>query len=242
MKFQDSLLRLPLPKLEDTCKKYLECLEPVVTKEQFKEAKGIVKDFEKNEGKKLQEILQTRNNQNKNTSFISKPWYDMYLEARDPLPVNSNPFLLLTEDAKKKSQITRSASLLRSSIRFYESLKENVLSPDIYLMKGSKYEEYKNFFKFIPNMIALYPAVLLKAYPLDMSQYSMLFGTTRIPKNGKDFLQRGFGSHCIVLHKNNFYKLPLFEENGSASSEQQIASRLLSITQDNSPAPKGLFY
>ena len=241
MKFQDSLLRLPLPKLEETCEKYLKCLEPVVSEETFKEATKIVKEFEKNEGKKLQEILETRNKQNKNTSFISKPWYDMYLESRDPLPINFNPFLLLTEDSNKKDQITRSASLLRSSIRFYESLKQRVLSPDVYLMKGSQYEQYKSFFQYIPNSIAYFPAVFLKAYPLDMSQYDLLFGTTRIPKSGKDFLQRGHGSHCIVLHKNNFYKLNLFEDNGSASSEEQIASRLLSITQDNQPAPKGDF-
>ena len=48
--FQDSLPRLPIPKLEDTCRRYLDAQKPLLTPEQYEETKQLVNKFQKREG------------------------------------------------------------------------------------------------------------------------------------------------------------------------------------------------
>ena len=50
MHFQNSLPRLPIPKLPDTCRRYLASQRPLLTDEQFARTKAIVNDFQRNEG------------------------------------------------------------------------------------------------------------------------------------------------------------------------------------------------
>lgn len=48
--FQKSLPRLPVPKLELTCKRYLEALKPLLSPEQYNKTEKYVQDFEKGAG------------------------------------------------------------------------------------------------------------------------------------------------------------------------------------------------
>lgn len=45
MHFQPSLPRLPIPKLSDTCRRYLAALRPVVSEDQLEETKRLVEEF-----------------------------------------------------------------------------------------------------------------------------------------------------------------------------------------------------
>lgn len=60
---------------------------------------------------------------------------------------------------------------------------------------------------------------LFKVYPLDMSQYSSLFNSTRIPELKKDRLyQDKSKKHILVLRKGNFYTVEVLDENGTLKS------------------------
>ena len=48
--FQPSLPRLPIPKLTDTCSRYLDALKPVTSCEQFNRTQTIVTEFAKQGG------------------------------------------------------------------------------------------------------------------------------------------------------------------------------------------------
>ena len=50
MHFQRSLPRLPIPKLPDTCNRYLASQEPVLSPEVFAATEKLVREFEKGEG------------------------------------------------------------------------------------------------------------------------------------------------------------------------------------------------
>lgn len=71
--FQPGLPRLPIPKLELTCQRYLAALRPIVDEEQYKTTEAIVTEFGKSggEGESLNKRLITRNRSNKHTSYIT---------------------------------------------------------------------------------------------------------------------------------------------------------------------------
>ena len=56
---QDSLPKLPIPDLEDTCRRYLESLSPLQSPREHAESKAAVEDFLKTDGPALQEKLKT---------------------------------------------------------------------------------------------------------------------------------------------------------------------------------------
>lgn len=56
---QDSLPKLPIPDLEDTCRRYLDTLQGLQSPRDHEETKAAVRDFLKNDGPLLQERLTT---------------------------------------------------------------------------------------------------------------------------------------------------------------------------------------
>ena len=50
-------------------------------------------------------LLRERDRQNKDTSYISGPWFDMYLKSRLPLVLNYNPFIAFKEDPDITDQV-----------------------------------------------------------------------------------------------------------------------------------------
>lgn len=118
MHFQRSLPRLPVPELKLTCERYLKAQQPLLSTNDYLKTKEIVNNFEHNDGKMLQDMLKNKNNLNKNTSYITKDWFDMYLSDRTPLPINYNPLLVFKQSSNEYSnQLLRSANLLISSLR-----------------------------------------------------------------------------------------------------------------------------
>lgn len=71
MHYQASLPRLPIPKLEDSCNKYLYFLEPLVTPEQFQQSSKAVQEFLSGAGKDLHQELLAQDRANKHTSYIN---------------------------------------------------------------------------------------------------------------------------------------------------------------------------
>lgn len=155
--FQKSLPRLPIPKLELTCQRYLEALKPLITPEQLSRTEKLLSNFQNGVGNsewdmliylrisilainymivfmvklylfycttELHRELMQKDKVLKQTSYISGPWFEMYLKDRNPLPINTNPGLVFVEDdgimirlPKSKWQLTRTTNLLISSLR-----------------------------------------------------------------------------------------------------------------------------
>ncbi|KAK2546907.1 Carnitine O-palmitoyltransferase 2 [Acropora cervicornis] len=86
-----SLPRLPIPKLEDTCRRYLDAQKPLLTPEQYEQTKQVVEKFQKQEGQ--------------------SPWYDMYLSYRDSIVLNHNPFMIIRATNLIKSAMRFKLSL-----------------------------------------------------------------------------------------------------------------------------------
>lgn len=128
MHFQPGLFRLPIPKLEATCERYLAALKPVVsTDDAFAKTLKLVEDFKRKDGgigqgkmfiytslllllhvlvhTELQVKMILNDRQNRHTSYISELWFDMYLSDRKSLVLNYNPFIAFKEDPSTSDQV-----------------------------------------------------------------------------------------------------------------------------------------
>lgn len=239
--FQPSLPRLPIPQLEKTCERYLATQKPLLIDEAYRKTETNVKQFQSSTGKTLQELLIAQDKKYKHTSYISKPWFDMYLKDRKPLPINYNPMLVFTNEKRPEynTQLVRTTNLIISSLRFYKSLKDNVLEPEVYHLnpKKSDTELFRTICANTPSIFSWYVAFLFKAYPLDMSQYPNLFGSTRIPETDKDRIYRKPDTRHVTVQRNgNFYTFNVLDENGNIIEPGQIFGAIKHILDDKKPA------
>lgn len=250
MHFQKSLPRLPIPLLSKTCDRYLAALHPILESYQYLEAQQTVNIFHTDVGMELQALLKRSDDSNKNTSYISKAWFDMYLSDRKPLPLNYNPLLVMKPDPRPEyqTQLLRATNLIISSLRFWRSLQEGLLEPEVFHMNPAKSntEQFRLWTRIAPSVIATYVAYAFKAFPLDMSQYKHLFGVSRVPQVHKDRLVSNSSSkHILVLSGGNLYAIDVLDEHRNLVSPQVILGRLqevmrLDAARDPSAYPIGV--
>ena len=79
----------------------------------------------------MDKLLRERDRQNKHTSYISGPWFDMYLESRLPLVLNYNPFIAFKEDTIIKDQV-------KTNTQSFLSISHSHLSPHLVGTAGSQ--------------------------------------------------------------------------------------------------------
>lgn len=217
--FQPSLPRLPIPDIDKTCNRYLAALKPLLNDDRHKQTEKIVEHFRTKDAPKLQELLKATDKANKHTSYISGPWFEMYLKDRVPLPINYNAALIMKKDSRPEynEQLVRTANLVISTLRFRRSLITCTLKPEVYHMNPKKTDTdfYHTVTRLMPSSVSTYVSFLFNAYPLDMSQYQGLFGATRIPEQNIDRIYRDPNTrHIIVLKDSNFYAVDVLDTNG----------------------------
>ncbi|KAK0173491.1 hypothetical protein PV328_006680 [Microctonus aethiopoides] len=248
MYFQSSLPRLPIPKLAETCSRYLKAQQPILTSTEWKKTSDNVAEFLANDGPQLHKKLIKQDIKNKHTSYISELWFDMYLRDRKPLPINYNPLLVFIQEADNRynKPLVKGTNLLVSSARFMKSLRAGILEPEVFHLDAGKSDTdlFRNFTRLLPTSIATYGAYLFKAFPLDMSQFINLFGTSRIPNIEKDTLFHDNTSrHVVIMRKGYFYSMDLLDKNGNIRTPLEIATSLNTIMNDPrkpNPSPVGM--
>ncbi|OQD61342.1 hypothetical protein PENPOL_c017G01392 [Penicillium polonicum] len=207
---QDSLPKLPIPDLEDTCRRYIDTLQGLQSPRDHEETKAAVRDFLKNDGPLLQERLKTY--AGSKTSYIEQFWYDSYLNFDNPVVLNLNPFFLLEDDPTpaRNHQVTRAASLVISSLAFVRAVRREELPPDT-----------------------------VRGTPLCMYQYSRLFGTARLPTdNGCVISQDPSAKHMVVMCRGQFYWFDVLDDNSDLiMSEKDISLNLQVIIEDAAQTP-----
>jgi len=113
---------------------------PLLDGEALNHTRKLVSDFQTGSGKELNQQLIEQDKLNKHTSYISAPWFDMYLKDRQSIVLNYNPFLSFIKDAREgyMDQTIRAANFLVSAIRFRHTLKTGMLEPEVYHLNPKK--------------------------------------------------------------------------------------------------------
>lgn len=133
--------------------------------------------------------------------------YDSYLNYDSPVVLNLNPFFLLEDDPTpaRNNQVTRAASLVLSSLAFVRAVRKEELPPD-----------------------------MVREQPLDMYQYSRLFGTARIPtEHGCQIAQDSGSKHVVIICRGQFYWFDVLDANSDLiMTESDVAHNLEAIVND----------
>ncbi|KAJ1363183.1 hypothetical protein KIN20_022990 [Parelaphostrongylus tenuis] len=232
--FQKSLRRLPVPKLPDTCNRFLNSAKVVLNDSDYHRTEEAVRKFEANEGPELQSALQEYDRNHKDTSYICEPWFDIYLRSRLPCPVNFNPFMMYAPDpaAKYNHQLSRSTNFAISFARFRRALDKNILAPEVFHLNPKKSDTklFRNVCRSLPSSLSWFGAVMFKAFPLDMSQYKSLFNGTRIPKKDRDILYQDLTQkHFVVLYRGRVYVVDIFDDKGNILPATDVHNSLAHI-------------
>lgn len=130
----------------------------------------------------------------------------------NPVVLNLNPFFLLEDDPTpaRNNQVTRAASLVVSALEFVRAVRKEELPPD-----------------------------QVKGVPLDMYQYSRLFGTARVPTEaGCQIEQDPDAKHIVVMCHGQFYWFDVLDDNSDLiMTEKDIAINLQTIIDDAAHTP-----
>ncbi|XP_065830525.1 carnitine O-palmitoyltransferase 2, mitochondrial-like [Oscarella lobularis] len=236
--FQASLPRLPIPRLDDTKRRFLNAFEPIASSnEEYESATKAIDEFVANEGRRLHDELVELNQDN----YSTPRRLDAYYTDRRSLVLTSNAAMVFEDDPRPEynEQLVRAAILLRSSLRFMNSVRKNVLEPTMFHAhpENSNTPFFKNFVSCVPSKLSWYPAHFLKATPLDMSQFKQMFNSSRIPQLGRDdFVTYDQAKHIIVTSKGSLYVFDVIKNNGSLALTSDIYRQLALISAHNPPA------
>ncbi|XP_056138673.1 carnitine O-palmitoyltransferase 1, liver isoform isoform X2 [Lampris incognitus] len=208
--FQNSLPRLPVPAIKDTCRRYLESARPLMDDEQYARMEGLAKDFEKNLGPRLQWYLKLKSWWASN--YVSDWWEEyIYLRGRGPIMVNSNYYAMdFLYVFPTPIQAARAGNAIHAIMLYRRKL----------------------------DRAQIKPLMLLHTIPMCSSQYERMFNTSRIPGVDTDTLNHmNESKHIAVYHKGRYFKVWVFYD-GRLLLPREIEQQMERILAEKSePLP-----
>ncbi|XP_034390384.1 carnitine O-palmitoyltransferase 1, liver isoform isoform X2 [Cyclopterus lumpus] len=208
--FQNSLPRLPVPTIKDTCRRYLESVRPLMEDERYERMEGLTKDFEKNLGPRLQWYLKLKSWWASN--YVSDWWEEyIYLRGRGPIMVNSNYYAMdFLYVFPTSIQAARAGNAIHAIMLYRRKL----------------------------DRAQVQPLMLLHTIPMCSAQYECMFNSSRVPGVETDVLQHVNDSkHIAVYHKGRFFKVWMFYD-GRLLLPREIEQQMERILADSSePLP-----
>ncbi|PYH42860.1 carnitine O-acetyltransferase CAT2 [Aspergillus saccharolyticus JOP 1030-1] len=214
LRFEESLPRLPVPSLEETGRRYLKSVHPLVSEAEYERTKKAVEAFVRpgGEGEPLQERLLARAADPKTKNWLLEWWnHAAYLAYRDPVIPYVSYFYSYRDDRARRDPAKRAASVTTAALEFKRLVDSGELEPEY--MRGQ---------------------------PMAMSSYEYMFNCCRIPGDGVDYPQKYPAKdheHIVVVRKNQFFKVPL-AVNGrplNNSEFQRQFERIYQIAQRSPP-------
>jgi carnitine O-acetyltransferase len=213
LRFQDSLPRLPVPALEDTAKRYLKSLHPLLSQTEFDHSKKAVAEFIKpgGVGNKLQEKLVALREDPSTKNWIYDWWNDAaYLSYRDPVVPYVSYFYSHRDDRRRRDPAKRAAAITTAVLDFKAQVDAGTLEP-----------EY------------------MKKLPICMDSYKWMFNACRIPARPADHPVKyapESNKHIIAIRKNQFYRIE-YEVDGEQLTTRELEQQFRKVYEQAKSTP-----
>ena len=184
---QADLPPLPLPVLSDTLERYLTSVKPLLTEEEWAHTQSLVAEFgrEGGEGEALQAFLEERASNERN--WMEEWWEQLaYLRTRTNMAIHINWTGVLPEWGFAIDNVSAGALMLESMMAMRARLEASE-----------------------------YGVEVMRGQPLDMHQFTRVFGMTRVPKEGADQLvQVPDSRHVAVMRNGGVLIVPVYDASG----------------------------
>lgn len=185
LRFEDSLPRLPVPTLQETAKRYLKSVHPLLSKPEYEATTKAVEEFiaPGGPGEALQKRLVARREDPTIRNWLAEWWNEgAYMGYRDPIVPYVSYFYSHRDDRKRRNPVKRAAAMSTAVLEFKKQVDSCSLEP-----------EY------------------MKKLPMAMSSYEWMFNCCRVPKKPADTSVKypyQENPHIVVIRKNQFWKVP----------------------------------
>uniref|UniRef100_A0A8C9AHE5 Palmitoyl thioesterase CPT1C n=1 Tax=Prolemur simus TaxID=1328070 RepID=A0A8C9AHE5_PROSS len=206
--YQRSLPRQPVPSVQDTVRKYLESVRPVLSDEDFDWTAVLAQEFLRLQASLLQWYLRLKSWWASN--YVSDWWEEfVYLRSRNPLMVNNNYYMMdFLYVTPTPLQAARAGNAVHALLLYRHRL----------------------------NRQEIPPTLLMGMRPLCSAQYEKIFNTTRVPGVQKDYIRHLCDSrHVAVFHRGRFFCVGTHSPNGLLSP-RALEQQFQRILDDPSPA------
>ncbi|XP_077371923.1 carnitine O-palmitoyltransferase 1, muscle isoform isoform X2 [Festucalex cinctus] len=208
--FQASLPRLPVPRVEDTIRRYLESVRPLLDDEEYNQMAVLANDFQATKAAQLQRYLILKSWWA--TNYVSDWWEEyIYLRSRDPIMVNSNFYIMdLLYVTPTHRQAARAGNIVHALLQYRRKLERGEHAP----------------------------LRALGTVPMCSAQMERMFNTTRIPGIETDSVQHlNDRKHLVVYHKGRFFQVWLYlgGRHLLPSELETQFSRILNDTSEPQP-------
>jgi len=202
---QSSLDRLPVPSLEETCKRFLRTAVPLAKSSEETASLQQAVDAFSQHSQQLQKRLLQRQKENPESSWLQHWWNVLgYLKIRDPIVVHVSYFFRCDDDLKLnkllqsrqllqkqgyEACVARSAAVLPAAVQYARTIRSNQTEPAT-LGKG--------------NNIAT----------LCSTQYKYMFHACRIPQRDHDAYRLYFPDETkdppsvVIACRGQFFSVP----------------------------------
>lgn len=213
LRFEDSLPRLPVPTLEETAKRYLKSVHPLLSQSEYAATTKAVDEFiaPGGAGETLQKRLVARREDPNIRNWIAEWWNDAaYMAYRDPVVPYVSYFYSHRDDKKRRNPVKRAAAISTAVLEFKKLVDNSALEP-----------EY------------------MKKLPMAMSSYEYMFNCCRVPQKPADTtVKHPFKSNqnILVIRKNQFWLVP-HELNGTQLTNAELELQFQRIYDAAEKAP-----
>jgi carnitine O-acetyltransferase len=217
LRFEESLPRLPVPSLEETAKRYLKSLHPLLSKSEYEYSCKVVQEFLQpgGPGQTLQTRLLARREDADTKNWIIDWWNESaYLGYRDPVIPYVSYFYSHRDDRKRRDPAKRAAAISAAVLAFKKQVDEGTLEP-----------EY------------------MRKLPIAMNSYEYMFNCCRIPKKPVDEPKKydyKQNAYIVVVRKNQFFKV-MHEIGGKQLNTAELEAQFRRVYEIAEPsAPIGI--
>ncbi|XP_042130560.1 palmitoyl thioesterase CPT1C isoform X2 [Peromyscus maniculatus bairdii] len=206
--FQRALPRQPVPTAQESVRKYLESVRPVLGDDAFDRAAALASDFLRLQAPRLQLYLRLKSWCASN--YVSDWWEEfVYLRSRGSLMVNSTYYMMdFLYVTPTPLQAARAGNAVHALL----------------------------LYRHLLNQQEIPPTLLMGMRPLCSAQFERIFNTTRVPGVEKDYLRHLQDSrHVAVFHRGRFFRVGTHSSNGLLSP-RALEQQFQEILDDPSPA------
>ncbi|WP_067475813.1 choline/carnitine O-acyltransferase [Nocardia amamiensis] len=212
----DQLPRVPLPTLEDSCGRFLQWCEPLLTADELAATRAAVEDLLRADGpgRVLHAALAEYDATPGVGSWLDLFWPSRYLGRRDRIALNANFFFLFRDDtplatSTAATQVDRAAGIISAAVDYKLALDQEAVPP-----------------------------VTQRGQQLSMWQNKYLFSETRIPGAEQDSVRVPYSDewpghsdarHIVVFVRGSMFRMDVIGQDGAPYSPEDLADGLRAV-------------